>query len=97
MSEEAQGEAPKWTCPVCGWPGLREPPVDPTGSPTYSMCPCCGTQYGADDLDKPHAELRKEWVQSGAQWWSQNEPAPEGWDANKQLQAAGFADGGPRN
>ena len=41
--------------------------------------------------------LRKEWVQAGAEWWSQNEPAPEGWDANAQLQAAGFADGGPRN
>ena len=90
-------EAAHWTCPVCGFAGLVEPPVDPTGSPTYSICPCCGTQFGADDLDKPHAELRKEWVQAGSEWWSQNEPAPEGWDANTQLQAAGFADGGPRN
>ena len=23
-------------------PGLIEPPLDPTGSPTYSICPCCG-------------------------------------------------------
>jgi hypothetical protein len=87
----------RWTCPVCGYAGLIEPPVDVTGSPTYSICPCCGTQFGADDLEKQHAELRKEWLQSGAQWWSQNEPAPADWDANTQLAAAGLTDGGPRN
>jgi hypothetical protein len=82
---------------VCGYAGLIEPPVDVTGSPTYSICPCCGTQFGADDLEKQHADLRKEWLSTGAQWWSQNEPAPDGWDANAQLQAAGLVDGGPRN
>ncbi len=56
----SERERRAWTCPVCGFAGLAEPPVDPTGSPTYSICPCCGTQFGADDLDKPHAELRKD-------------------------------------
>jgi hypothetical protein len=97
MSEPSSEAEPKWTCPVCGFTGLTEPPTDQTGGPTYSICPCCGTQYGADDLDKSHADLRKEWVQSGAQWWSQNEPAPEGWSANAQLQAAGHGDGGSKN
>jgi transcription elongation factor Elf1 len=90
-------EPAHWTCPVCGFAALVEPPLDPTGSPTYSICPCCGTQFGADDLAKPHDELRKEWIDAGAEWWSQNEPAPPKWDANEQLKAAGFADGGPRN
>ena len=61
-----------------------------TGSPTYSICPCCGVQYGADDQEKTHEELRKIWVQGGAQWWSQNQPPPEGWSADDQLKAAGF-------
>ena len=64
--------------------------MDPTGSPTYSICPCCGVHFGADDVDKTHVELRREWVTGGAQWWSQNEPAPPQWNAQQQLQAAGF-------
>ena len=48
-----------FTCPVCGFAELTEPHVDPTGSPTYSICPCCGTHFGADDVEQTHAELRK--------------------------------------
>jgi transcription elongation factor Elf1 len=80
----------KFTCPVCGFAELTEPHVDVTGSPTYSICPCCGVQFGADDQQKTHAELRQAWIASGAQWWSQNQAAPDGWDADEQLRAAGF-------
>jgi hypothetical protein len=83
-----------YTCPVCGFPELTEPHVDPTGEPTYSICPCCGIQFGADDLEHTHAELRSTWLADGAAWWSQNQPQPEGWDARAQLKRAGFADGG---
>jgi transcription elongation factor Elf1 len=88
-------------CPVCGFPNLSEPHVDPTGSPTYSMCPCCGVHFGADDMDKSHAELRAAWIEEGAAWWSQNERAPDGWSAEAQLKAAAFppdeGNGGTRN
>jgi rubredoxin len=83
----------RFTCPVCGFAGLTEPHVDPTGSPTYSICPCCGTHFGADDFEHSHDELRDKWVADGMQWWSQNEPAPEGWDPHAQLRAAGHGDG----
>jgi hypothetical protein len=86
----AAAGAKNFTCPVCGFAGLTEPPIDVTGSPTYSICPCCGVQYGADDQEKTHEELRKIWVQGGAQWWSQNQPPPDGWSADEQLKAAGF-------
>jgi hypothetical protein len=79
-----------FTCPVCGFPELAEPHLDPTGSPTYSICPCCGVQFGADDLEQTHAELRAAWLAEGAEWWSQNQPKPEGWDAAAQLKRAGF-------
>jgi hypothetical protein len=85
-----------YLCPVCAFAGLTEPHVDVTGSPTYSICPCCGTQFGADDLEKPHEELRQEWVAAGAEWWSQNELAPPGWDAKAQLAAAGFSTEGEK-
>ena len=81
----------RYKCPVCGYPGLEEPHVDPTGEPTYSICPCCGTHFGADDVDRTHDDLRREWVQNGMEWWSMREPAPAGWDAKKQLEAAGFS------
>lgn len=89
----------RYLCPVCGYPDLTEPHVDPTGSPTYSICPCCGVHFGADDVDKSHAELRRDWIAEGAEWWSQNEREPEGWDARRQLALAGFeaGDGGATN
>ena len=83
-----------FVCPVCGFAGLTEPHVDPTGSPTYSICPCCGVQFGADDLDRTHEELRAEWMAEGALWWSQNQPAPKGWDARAQLERAGLFQAG---
>ena len=90
---------PRFTCPVCGFPDLTEPHLDPTGSPTYSICPCCGVHFGADDVDDTHVELRRRWVAEGAAWWSQNETAPKGWSADAQLKAAGFGSdgGGARN
>jgi hypothetical protein len=86
--------APRFTCPVCGFAELEEPHLDPTGCPTYSICPCCGTHFGADDLEQTHEALRQAWCQAGCEWWSQNEPAPSGWDARRQLEAAGFGGGG---
>jgi hypothetical protein len=76
------------TCPVCGFDRLPEPHVDMTGEPTYSICPACGTQFGADDLQHTHAELRAQWVKSGAQWWSETSTPPEGWSAEAQITAA---------
>ena len=81
----------QFTCPVCGFVGLSEPHVDATGSPTYSMCPCCGTFFGGDDVEHTHEELRHTWVEEGAKWWSQHQLSPEGWNAEAQLKAAGLA------
>jgi hypothetical protein len=77
------------TCPVCGYAELDEPATDVTGEPTYAICPCCGTQFGADDLTTSHAELRAAWIADGARWWSEVKAAPPSWDARAQLAAAG--------
>lgn len=47
-----------WDCLVCGHPGLEE---DPRRS-THEICPCCGTQFGYDDAQASHAELRQAWL-----------------------------------
>ena len=81
-----------FTCPVCGYPNLDEPPVDNYGCSTYSICPCCGVEFGYDDSSRSHGELRREWVAKGAVWFSKDSAPPDGWDAIKQLQSAGLAE-----
>lgn len=52
-----------WTCPVCHYPGLEDPPDD------YSICPRCGTEFGVDDDELTHAQLKARWVANGAKWF----------------------------
>jgi transcription elongation factor Elf1 len=79
----------RFTCPVCGFPGLEEPPYDDTGAATFGICPCCGVEFGYDDAKRSHAELREQWIKAGMKW-RQDKP-PTGWDAKAQLRAAGFS------
>ena len=80
----------KFTCPVCGFPDLIEPHLDPMGSPTYAICPCCGVEFGYDDASRSHSELRAAWLANGAPWWSERQSPPERWSAETQLKAAGL-------
>lgn len=73
-----------FTCPVCGYERLPEPPE------RYLICPCCGVEFGNDDEDATREELRAAWVAGGARWWSPNTLAPLGWSADEQLRRAGF-------
>jgi hypothetical protein len=66
-------------CPVCGYRELPEPPVN------FSICPCCGTEFGYDDATKFHSTLRQEWVNAGVQWFSRSRLAPPDWNAWMQL------------
>ena len=73
-----------FTCPVCAF-ALNEPPAD------YAICPCCGTEFGLDDFESSHKELRFNWVARGAQWFSPYTVPPQGWNPLLQLLRAGFA------
>ena len=76
-----------YTCPVCGWPELSEPPYDEFGSASFEICPCCGVEFGYDDEVKgeTHQQARARWIADGMKWWSTSRPAPEGWNASLQL------------
>ena len=78
-----------FTCPVCGYPELREPHRRKHGSPSHEICPCCGTHFGYDDARRPHEDIRKAWIAKGMKWWSNNPPPPD-WDPIAQLERAGF-------
>jgi len=72
------------SCPVCGFDELRYP------AKSDMICPCCGTQFGYDDFARTHAELRGEWLASGAVWQSRRTEAPAGWSPDTQLARAGL-------
>jgi hypothetical protein len=85
-----------YTCPVCGWPGLSEPPRDADGGGSYEICWSCGFEFGVtdDDLGSSYASWREQWVQRGLPWDSAAiRPAPLGWDPRRQL--ADLLGGGP--
>jgi hypothetical protein len=71
-----------YRCPVCAYDHLTYPPAD------YHICPCCGTEFGNDDAEFSHDQLREMWVAGGAFWFFGK--APEGWNPWTQLAEAGF-------
>lgn len=62
---------------------------DPPTPLSYNICPCCSCEFGVNDADATHEELRQEWIRSGAEFW-ENGGAPDGWSAVEQLRRAGF-------
>jgi len=73
----------RYTCLVCGFHGLKEPPYDERALPSYEICPCCGFEFGFDGK-ADMARFRKEWVRKGAAWFTPG-AKPAGWDLQKQL------------
>lgn len=74
------------TCPVCGWDRLVEPPYDWNGSPSYEICPCCGFEFGFDDLANRFTfdSYRTVWIARGMPWYDPSAKPPL-WDAEAQL------------
>ena len=68
-----------YPCPVCGYSELERPPIDDT------ICPSCGTQFGYDDHVKSWDELRVEWIQHGAKWFSDYIRPPQNWNTYMQI------------
>jgi hypothetical protein len=81
-----------FTCPVCGYPGLREDPRPSWGGGSFEICPSCGFQFGVDDDDRGEtfATWRARWIAEGMRWRSAG-PPPPGWEPAAQLRAAGLS------
>ena len=78
----------KYTCLVCGYTGLDDPPVNARGFGTYEICASCGFEFGVDDIDKhfTYESWRAQWVADGMRWWSSDfEDPPADWDPRQQL------------
>lgn len=68
-----------YQCPVCGYNKLSRPPTD------YHICPCCGTEFEADDFETTYEQLRQRWLNNGAVWFSEFIPKPANWNLYTQL------------
>ena len=76
-----------FTCPVCGYPGLYDPPRSPSGNGSYEICPSCGFGFGVSDDDKgeTYETWRARWVKEGSHWQSKGRPQPPDWNPDAQL------------
>ena len=63
---------------------MKDPPED------HNVCPSCGTEFGLDDSNYTHFELRRMWWMFGLKWQSRTEPQPNDWDALQQMLDAGL-------
>ena len=72
------------TCPICGYNRLEFPPAN------FSICACCGTEFGYDDRVLSHSQLTQSWVERSCPWFDPDEVKPRGWNAYKQLIDAGL-------
>ena len=73
-----------YQCPVCGYNKMKEPPVD------FYICPCCGVEFGNDDFEFSHAQLREHWIDGGLRWFSSFTAPPPHWDPIAQLRTLGY-------
>lgn len=56
-----------YVCPVCGEAGLKEPPYDDAGSPSFEMC-TCGFEFGFDDSPLASKEAVKGIEENWKRW-----------------------------
>lgn len=75
----------KNNCRVCGFE-LPEPPWGEDGeTPTWEICPCCGTEFGYEDCTVQAAKKRRaQWLASGANWFNEA-LKPSDWLLERQL------------
>ena len=74
----------EYTCPVCGYDKLEDPPTDD------EICPSCGTQFGYHDFNSSHSQLRERWFSRNMKWHSKVDAPPLNWNPFLQLRKAGL-------
>jgi transcription elongation factor Elf1 len=76
----------KHTCPVCGYPALREAPRSKGSGGSFEICPSCGFQFGVTDDDQglSYEQWRDTWRDGGMKWSSQ-QAKPANWNPAAQV------------
>ena len=76
----------EFICHVCGYPKLKTPPWGEDGiTPNFDTCPCCGVDFGYEDiLETAYLEYKDQWIKSGK--WLMEKERPNDWSMEKQLE-----------
>lgn len=53
-------------------------------SPTWEICPCCGTEFGYEDCSISVRRNRSAWIAKGLKWCNEREK-PYFWNFNEQI------------
>lgn len=60
-------------CRVCGYELSFPPWGDDGKSPTWEICPCCGTEFGYEDSTPASTRaMRSRWIAGGKQWFDKS-------------------------
>jgi len=52
--------------------------------PTFNICPCCGVEFGYEDMTVQSAKkFRDKWICEGMKWF-RHECMPESWSWDEQ-------------
>lgn len=74
-------------CRVCGLGFLESPWGQDGQTPSWEVCPCCGTEFGYEDCTLIGVRSqRNRWLASGAKWVDKTK-APDDWSLEKQIAA----------
>jgi hypothetical protein len=71
---------------VCGYDKLEDPQYYEDGSPSFTICSCCGYESGYDDLDQGETieSYRENWITKGVRWFDES-VKPSDWNVELQL------------
>jgi hypothetical protein len=74
-----------YNCRVCGLFNDNPPWGEDGNSPTYEICPCCGVEFGYEDITIDSTkDYRNHWINEGVKWFSAKEK-PLNWDMSEQF------------
>lgn len=61
-----------YICPICDNPNLDQDPLERK----FNICPICGVEFGVDDFEISHEELRKAYQEAGYPDWRKESEVP---------------------
>jgi hypothetical protein len=72
-------------CRVCGYENLNFPWGKNGISPSYQVCPCCGCQFGVNDITPYDIKKRREYWRENEYKWNNPLIKPVDWLLENQL------------
>jgi hypothetical protein len=75
----------KYECRICGYSNKDYPWGEDGKSPSYQICPCCGVQFGINDITPEDMQRYfKEWEKNDLRWNNPKEK-PVKWVIDEQI------------